>query len=117
MAPLAAIALAQGAFGDLGAGFASQPGRLLLLALIPGLLGLLLFYRGLSTTRASHATLAELAFPATAVALNWVVLGVGVNAGQVVGFILLLSAIYALGRLAGRTVRDTPTEHETQETR
>ena len=117
VAPLSAIALAQGAFGDLGAGFASQPGRLLLLALIPGLLGLLLFYRGLSTTRASHATLAELAFPATAVALNWALLGVGVNAGQVVGFVLLWSAIYALGRLAGRTVRDTPADHETRETR
>ncbi len=117
LVPLAAIALAQGAFGDLGSGLASQPGRLVLLALIPGLLGLLLYYRGLSSTRASHATLAELAFPATAVALNWALLGVGVNAGQVVGFVLLWSAIYALGRLAGSTVHDTPTEHETREKR
>jgi drug/metabolite transporter (DMT)-like permease len=90
----------------------------LLIALIPGLLGLLLYYRGLSTTRASHATIAELAFPATAVALNWALLGVGVNAGQVVGFVLLWSAIYALGRLADRTVQeeDTPTEREGRET-
>jgi drug/metabolite transporter (DMT)-like permease len=117
VAPLAAIALAQGAFGDLGAGFVSQPVRLLLIALIPGLLGLLLYYRGLSSTRASHATIAELAFPATAVALNWALLGVGVNAGQVIGFVLLWSAIYALGRLAGRTVQeDTPTEREGRET-
>ena len=111
LAPLAVIALAQGAFGEMGAGFASQPGRLVLLALIPGLLGLLLYYRGLSSTRASQATLAELAFPATAVALNWALLGVGVNAGQVVGFVLLWSAIYTLGRLAGRTVQETPEEH------
>ena len=112
------IALAQGAFGDLAAGFGSQPERLLLIALIPGLLGLLLYYRGLSSTRASHATLAELAFPATAVALNWALLGVGVNAGQVVGFVVLWSAIYAIGRLAGKTVQDdTPTEHERRETR
>jgi drug/metabolite transporter (DMT)-like permease len=117
VAPLAAIALAQGAFGDLGAGFVSQPVRLLLIALIPGLLGLLLYYRGLSSTRASHATIAELAFPATAVALNWALLGVGVNAGQVIGFVLLWSAIYALGRLADRTVQeDTPTEREGRET-
>ncbi|CAA9457002.1 MAG: Permease of the drug/metabolite transporter (DMT) superfamily [uncultured Rubrobacteraceae bacterium] len=113
LAPLAVIALAQDAFGEMGAGFASQPGRLLLLALVPGLLGLLLYYRGLSSTRASHATLAELAFPATAVALNWALLGVAVNAGQVVGFLLLWAAIYALGRLAGRTVDDA---HKTQET-
>ena len=117
LAPLAVIALAQGAFGEMGAGFASQPGRLLLLALIPGLLGLLLYYRGLSSTRASQATLAELAFPATAVALNWALLGVGVGAGQVVGFVLLWSAIYALGRLAGRTVQEVPAEHETREKR
>ena len=97
--PLVAIALAQGSFGELGTGFASQPGRLVLLALIPGLLGLLLYYRGLSTTRASHATLAELAFPATAVALNWVFLGVGVTAGQVVGFFVLWAAIYGLARM------------------
>ncbi len=83
----------------------------MLLALIPGLLGLLLYYRGLSSTRASQATLAELAFPATAVALNWALLGVGVNAGQVVGFVLLWSAIYTLGWLAGRTVQETPEEH------
>ena len=117
LAPLAVIALAQGAFGEMGAGFASQPGRLLLLALIPGLLGLLLYYRGLSSTRASQATLAELAFPATAVALNWALLGVGVSAGQVVGFVLLWSAIYALGRLAGRTVQETSAEREIREKR
>lgn len=105
--PLVVIALAQGAFGDLGAGLGSQPARLVLIALIPGLLGLLLYYRGLSTTRASHATLAELAFPATAIALNWVLLGVGISAGQVVGFFLLWAAIYALGRLGDRTLRDT----------
>ena len=97
--PLAAIAWSQGSFGELGAGLASQPGRLVLLALIPGLLGLLLYYRGLSTTRASHATLAELAFPATAVALNWAFLGVGVTAGQVVGFFVLWAAIYGLARI------------------
>ena len=109
LAPLTVIAFAQGAFGDLGAGFASQPGLLILIALFPGLLGLLLYYRGLSSTRASQATLAELAFPATAVALNWAVLGVGVNAGQIVGFFLLWAAIYALGRLGENTVR-TATE-------
>ena len=111
LAPLTVIALAQGSFGDLSAGFASRPELLVLIALIPGLLGLLLYYRGLSSTRASHATLAELAFPATAVALNWAVLGVGVNAGQVVGFFLLWAAIYALGRLGEGTVRTTP-EHD-----
>lgn len=39
---------------------------LILLALIPGLIALLIYYRGLRNTPASRATLAELAFPATA---------------------------------------------------
>jgi drug/metabolite transporter, DME family len=71
----------------------------ILLALIPGLLALLLYYRGLTGTRASYATLAELAFPATAVILNWAVLGVGVSAHQVLGFILLWAAVFVLGYL------------------
>ena len=81
---LASIVAVQGSLVGAGAGFASEPGRVVLLALIPGLLALLLYYRGLTDTRASYATLAELAFPATAVVLNWAFLGVGVIANQVV---------------------------------
>ena len=43
-----------------------QLGPLVLLALIPGLLGLTLYYIGLRATAAARATLAELAFPVTA---------------------------------------------------
>ena len=93
---LAAIVMVQGSLGGIGAGFAAEPGRVVLLALIPGLLGLLLYYRGLSGTRASYATLAELAFPATAVVLNWVFLGVGVSSNQVLGFVLLWGAVFVL---------------------
>ena len=73
----------------MGAGFAVEPARVVLLALIPGLLGLLLYYRGLSGTKASYATLAEISFPASAVILNWAFLGVGVSANQILGFLLL----------------------------
>ena len=48
---LAGIVVAQGAIGGLGSGFAAEPGRVILLALIPGLLALLLYYRGLTGTR------------------------------------------------------------------
>jgi hypothetical protein len=44
-------------------------------------------------------------------------LGVGVNAGQVVGFFLLWVAIYALGRLGKNTLRDAPTEDRAEERR
>ena len=105
---LAAIVAFQGSLGGIGAGFAAEPGRVVLLALIPGLLALLLYYRGLSGTRASYATLAELAFPATAVILNWAVLGVGVSANQVVGFVLLWGAVFVVGYLNAKAPAPDP---------
>jgi drug/metabolite transporter (DMT)-like permease len=105
---LVAIVVIQGAVGGLGAAFASEPGRVILLALIPGLLGLLLYYRGLSGTRASYATLAELAFPATAVVLNWTFLGVGVSGNQVLGFVLLWGAVFVLGYLNAKSPTPDP---------
>lgn len=99
---LTAIVLVTGSLGEVGAGFSAEPGRLVLLALIPGFLSLLIYYRGLSGTRASYATLAELAFPATAVALNWLVLGVGIGANQFIGFFVLWASVFALGYMNTR---------------
>ena len=106
---LAGIVVAQSSVGGLAAGFASELGRVILLALIPGLLALLLYYRGLTGTRASYATLAELAFPATAVVLNWTFLGVGVRANQLLGFVLLWGAVFMLGYLNARAPAPDPT--------
>ncbi len=105
---LLAIVLAQGSLGEIGAGFAAEPARVGLLALVPGLLGLLLYYRGLSSTKASYATLAEISFPASAVALNWIFLGVGLGLNQVLGFVLLWGAILVLGHLNARDPAPTP---------
>ncbi|ARU63762.1 hypothetical protein CBW65_02790 [Tumebacillus avium] len=68
----------------------------LLLALLPGLLSLLLYYRGLSTTPASAATLAELSFPAMGVLLNWVFLDKGITVTQAVGFALIWWVVFRL---------------------
>src|ERR671910_1716125 len=105
---LAGIVVAQSSVGGLAAGFASEPGRVILLALIPGLLALLLYYRGLTGTRASYATLAELAFPATAVVLHWTVLGGGVSPNQVLGFVLLWGAVFMLGYLNAKAPAPDP---------
>src|SRR5215210_1090861 len=105
---LLGIVVTQGAVGGLGAGFASEPLRVVLLALIPGLLALLFYYRGLTGTRASYATLAELAFPATAVILNWTFLDVGVSANQVLGFVLLWGAVFVLGYLNAKAPAPDP---------
>ena len=66
------------------------------MAFVPGLLALLIYYRGLGRTRASLAAIAELSFPATAALLNWTVLGAGVSLVQIGGFAMLWAAILAL---------------------
>ena len=96
----AAVAFPDAA-GNFAAGLAEpQVARnLVLLAIFPGLLGLLLYYRGLRSTPASYATLAELAYPATGVALNWVLLGTPLTVAQGVGVALVVGAIAAMNRV------------------
>ena len=66
---------------------------LLLIALVPGFLGLFVYYRGLRGAPASLATLAELCFPAAAAILNWVFLGTEVTLLQLTGVGLLWAAV------------------------
>ncbi len=75
---------------------AGQAFSLLLMAFFPGLLALLVYYRGLSRARASRAAIAELAYPATATLLNWAFLGARVGAVQLAGFVLLWAVILTL---------------------
>ncbi|MER5393407.1 EamA family transporter [Saccharopolyspora sp. NPDC002686] len=70
---------------------------LVLLALIPGLIALGLYYVGLSTTPAARATLAELAFPATAAIIGVFVLGAELSATQWIGFVLVVAMVAGLG--------------------
>jgi len=75
---------------------------LIALALVPGLAALLLYYRGLRTTPASAATIAELTFPLTAIALGAVVFGATLTATQWLGAGLLVATITAMALLARR---------------
>ncbi len=93
--PVAAILLV--ALGD---GVQARPGdvpALVGLALVPGLLALLLYYRGLRDTPAATATLAELAFPATALVVNALAFGTVPTGTQLVGAALLAGTVVALG--------------------
>jgi drug/metabolite transporter, DME family len=74
---------------------------LLLLALIPGLLGIFVYYRGLSGTPATAATLGELAFPLTAVLVNYLAFGATLVVTQWVGLVLLAVTMGAMS-IAGR---------------
>lgn len=70
---------------------------LMLLALIPGLLALWLYYRGLASTAASRATLAELAFPVTAALVGVLFLGSTVTTSQWVGLAIVAASVVGLG--------------------
>jgi drug/metabolite transporter (DMT)-like permease len=77
---------------------ARQVSSVLAMALVPGLLALLIYYRGLRETLASRATIAELSFPATATLLNFAFLGARLAPVQAAGFALLWVVIVLLGR-------------------
>ncbi|HYM12443.1 MAG TPA: DMT family transporter [Bryobacterales bacterium] len=78
---------------------AKQAEALALMALVPGLAALLLYYHGLRHTRASLASIAELGFPATAALLNWTFLGARVSPAQLAGFALVWGVIAYLERM------------------
>ncbi|MCJ8014027.1 DMT family transporter [Paenibacillus sp. KQZ6P-2] len=67
-------------------------------ALLPGLLSLLVYYKGLTTTKASVATLAELSFPMVGVLINWIVFHQMVTVAQICGFVLIWTALFVISR-------------------
>ncbi len=70
----------------------------LAIALIPGLFPMLLYYRGLASTPASMATLAELAFPITGILVNlyFVTPPQTITGWQLFGIVVLVGALIAL---------------------
>ena len=70
-----------------------------IIALIAGLISLFIYYRGLKYTKASIATIAELAFPFSAVAINWIFLDAPLSFGQIAGGIVLLAALVGLSQV------------------
>lgn len=80
---------------------------IVLLAMIPGLAAMLLYYRGLARVPASTATLAELAFPVSATAINYLAFGAVLTASQWLGLAVLTGAITIMGLLGARDIRLT----------
>ncbi|GMK40783.1 EamA family transporter [Paenibacillus sp. CCS19] len=79
--------------------------NLLLQALLPGLLSLLLYYKGLSAIKASYATLAELSFPMVGVLINYVVFQQAATFTQIIGFILIWATLLIISRQQERSAR------------
>ena len=95
---LGIVLLLMGGIGAFGYYRVSDVPLYLAIALIPGGLGLLLYYRGLASTPASLATLAELAFPITGVLVNLYLVTPrqSITIWEVAGIVVLWLALAAL---------------------
>jgi len=69
---------------------------ILIIAVLAGYISLLIYYKGLKSTKASVATISELAFPFAAVVVNWVFLDATLSLVQIAGGIILLLAVAKL---------------------
>ena len=106
---LVAALIALGVTGDGSAYLHLNPKAVLalvLLGLVPGLLSLLVYYRGLRGTPAAAATLGELTFPLTALVLDYLVFGSTLSLTQWLGLAVLVATITSMGVLR---VNGTPT--------
>jgi len=65
-------------------------GWIVVMALLSGLFGMWLYYRGLGRIRAQHATLVEMTFPVFAAVINWVALDMTLTTYQIAGATLLI---------------------------
>ncbi|MBB3111227.1 drug/metabolite transporter (DMT)-like permease [Paenibacillus phyllosphaerae] len=72
--------------------------NMILQALLPGLLSLLLYYKGLSVVKASYATLAELSFPMVGVIINWIAFNQMITTAQLTGFVLIWATLYMISK-------------------
>jgi drug/metabolite transporter (DMT)-like permease len=94
-----ALAVFDGGTGSLAIGFGDVD-ALILLALVPGLLALSIYYRGLRSTPASLATLAELAFPVSAITLNYAFFDTTLTGTQWLGVAVLSATLVTMSYTA-----------------
>lgn len=96
---LLALNAVQGGLGAVAALTSTDMLFITLIALVSGVASLFIYYRGLSQTPASVATLAELGYPVAAVLINWAFIpGSALVPVQLLGMAILLAAMWGLGR-------------------
>ena len=74
----------------------AQFGYLALIAVSTGMLALWIYYRGLRTTPVRIAAIVELAFPATAVIIDYFLYGVALHWSQYIAAAVLLGTMYMI---------------------
>lgn len=83
-----------------------QFGYLTLIALSTGMCALWIYYRGLRTTPVRISTIVELAFPMTAVAIDYYLYGTSLHWSQYVAATVLLFAMYRVALLSKSSAPD-----------
>ncbi len=71
-------------------------GKVAVMVLISGAIGMLLYYQGLKRIDSKHSALAEMGFPVMAGIINWVVLDLTLTPLQIAGAVLLLLASFSV---------------------
>lgn len=89
----------QKSFPAFGAVSAKTWGYIVIIAVTSGVVSLFIYYKGLTHTKASIATLAELGFPLAAVLVNYFALRIELQPSQMFGMTLLLFAIFNLTKV------------------
>lgn len=107
---LLAISLFQGSLGTAATMDDSAFFRILAIVLVSGTTPILLYYKGLKTTRASVSTIVELVFPFSAVILNWIFLGDKLAWPQIVAGVVLVLSIVQIQRFNRPT--EAPVQRE-----
>ena len=98
--PIALIfVFAMGALPSLSAVTPIQYGTLALIAVSTGMLALWIYYRGLRTTPVRISAIVELAFPMTAVLIDFLLYGVTLHWSQYLAALVLLFAMYQVAKL------------------
>jgi drug/metabolite transporter (DMT)-like permease len=90
------VSLYDGSIGEFAAATPKDWFFVFMTAIVAGLISLLIYYYGLRSTKASIATLCELAYPCAATIVNWKVLGATLSPLQIAGGGILLFAISRL---------------------
>ncbi len=81
-----------------------QIGYFLIIAVSSGMVALWIYYRGLKTTPAAVSTIVELAFPLTAVLIDFFVFKKVLEPSQYIAAVVLLFAVYKISRLNKKVV-------------
>ena len=88
----------QGTLGVIGTATGHDWLFIFIIAVTSGIVSMFIYYKGLSNTKASVATVAELGFPLAAVVVNWLFINSPITSVQIIGMVGLLVAIYLLTR-------------------